>query len=200
MPHDTVYNNISMKNPPVGPDKLDRLITLAKSGDQEAFTQLYNQFFVKIYTFIYFRVSHKEVAEDICEDVFIKVFHSLRKLEKQQSFESWLYQIARNKVIDYYRSKKMIVPLDEVENTLEYETNVVDIIDLEVQQKVFLKALKELASDQQAVIKMKFLEELENDVIALALGKTEGTVRVIQHRAIIQLKILIDSYNDESSI
>lgn len=197
MENDAVYNINSMKTPPLGLAKLDGLISLAKSGNHEAFTQLYDQFFLKIYRFIFFRVSHKEVAEDLTEDVFIKVFKSLPKLEQQQSFESWLYQIARNRVIDYYRSKRLTVPLDEVENTLEYETNVVDTIDLEVQQKVFLKALKELPPDQQAVIKMKFLEELDNEVIADAMGKSEGAIRVIQHRAIIKLKELIDEQSNQ---
>jgi RNA polymerase sigma-70 factor (ECF subfamily) len=145
----------------------------------------------KIYRFIYFRVSHKEVAEDLAEEVFIKAFAGLSKLQDTRSFEGWLYQIARNQVIDYYRSKKQTVALDEIENTLEYEENIVDVVNLQQQQKIFLKLLRELAPEQQIVIKLKFLEDLENPEIAALLHKSEGAIRVIQHRAITKLKELL---------
>ncbi len=180
------------------PDRLSGLIIAARQGEQAAYTELYDLFFEKIYRFIFFRVGHKEVAEDIAEDVFIKAFKSLGSLQQDKLFESWLYQIARNRIIDYYRSKKLVVPLEEVENTLEYETNVVDIVNLESQQKIFIKLLKELTPEQQSVIKMKFLEGLENDEIAAALEKNEGAVRVIQHRAIAKLKLLIEKFTNNT--
>src|ERR1051326_1164607 len=98
---------------------LPSLLSKARGGEQAAFTELYNLYFKKIYRFIYFRVSHKEVAEDLSEDVFVKVFSKLSSLSSDASFEGWLYQIARNTVIDYYRDKKILVDLEEVENTLE---------------------------------------------------------------------------------
>jgi RNA polymerase sigma-70 factor, ECF subfamily len=176
--------------------RLNELLQLARAGDEAAFTEIYDLFFEKIYRFIFFRVGHKEVAEDLAEDVFIKVFRNLSTQTKENSFESWLYQIARNRIIDYYRSKKLIVPLEEVENTLEYETNIVDVVNLESQQKIFIKLLKELSAEQQVVIKLKFLEGLENDEIAGIMDKSEGAIRVIQHRAIAKLKELIAKFTN----
>lgn len=198
MPFNAVYNNTGMHFKGSIPDRLSGLIIAARQGEQAAYTELYDLFFEKIYRFIFFRVGHKEVAEDIAEDVFIKAFKSLGSLQQDKLFESWLYQIARNRIIDYYRSKKLVVPLEEVENTLEYETNVVDIVNLESQQKIFIKLLKELTPEQQSVIKMKFLEGLENDEIAAALEKNEGAVRVIQHRAIAKLKLLIEKFTNNT--
>jgi RNA polymerase sigma-70 factor (ECF subfamily) len=171
---------------------LQGLLSAARQGDQAAFGELYDLLFDRIYRFIFFRVGHKETAEDLAEDVFVKAFQGIGKLQKETAFESWLYQIARNRITDYYRSKKLIIPLDEVENTLEYETNVVDVVNLETQQKIFVKLLKELTTEQQIVIKLKFLEGLENDEIAAMLNKNEGSIRVIQHRAIAKLKSLIE--------
>jgi RNA polymerase sigma-70 factor, ECF subfamily len=188
-----VYNNTGM---PLKGSLLE-LLTQARDGKEAAFTELYDLFFEKIYRFIFFRVGHKEVAEDLTEDVFIKAFANLKTLQKDSVFEPWLYQIARNKIIDYYRSKKLIIPLDEVEHTLEYETNVIDIVNLEAQQKIFIKLLKELSPEQQTVIKMKFLEGLENTEIAHMLNKPEGTIRVIQHRAIAKLKQLIEKFTNK---
>lgn len=173
------------------PGILPTLLSKARGGEQAAFTELYNLYFKKIYRFIYFRVSHKEVAEDLTEDVFVKVFAKLSSLEADASFEGWLYQIARNTVIDYYRDKKILVNLDEVENTLEYESNVIDLLELEEQQKVLLSLIKELGQEQQIVLKLKFFENLDNPEIAELLHKSEGAIRVIQHRAIAKLQSLI---------
>lgn len=169
------------------------LIALAQAGKQEALADLYEAYFVRVYRFVYYRVSHRETAEDLTEDTFIKVFAGLHNLENTAAFEGWLFQIARNLVIDYYRKKKQMVPLDTVENTLEYDTNVVDIINLQIEQSILIKLLKELNEEQQSVVKMKFLEDLDNYTIAKVLNKTEGAIRVIQHRAIAKLKELFDT-------
>lgn len=176
--------------------KLEQTLKMAQSGSDQALTALYNHYFERIYRFIFYRVSHKETAEDLTEDVFVKLFAKLKDLEQTGAFEGWLFQIARNLVIDYYRSKKQTIAIEDVENTLEYETNIVDVVNLQTEQIVFIKLLKELAPEQQQVIKLKFLEELDNSVIAQMLNKTEGAIRVIQHRAIAKLKELIDSIKD----
>lgn len=177
----------------INPERLSEdILKKAREGSDAALTSLYNHYFERVYRFTYYRVSHKETAEDITEEVFVKVFDKLKGLEQLAAFEGWLFQIARNKVIDYYRSKKQTVALEEVENTLEYETNIVDIVNLKTEQMVFIKLLKELNPEQQQVIKLKFLEDIDNEIIAKMMDKTEGAIRVIQHRAIARLKELID--------
>lgn len=177
--------NINIKNS-IG--NLGEILAAAKLGKQEALADLYETYYVRIYRFVFYRVSHKETAEDLTEDVFIKAFAGLSNLQQSEAFEGWLFQIARNLVIDYYRKRKQLVPLDAIENTLEYDTNVVDIINLQIEQSILIKLLKELNDEQRSVIKMKFLEELDNSTIARVLNKTEGAIRVIQHRAISKLK------------
>lgn len=176
----------------IPPEQLRILLTKAQAGSNQAIADIYNHYFERIYRFIFYRVSHKETAEDLTEDVFVKLFKNLRKLEQHAAFEGWLFQIARNQVIDYYRSKRQVVPLEEIENTLEYETNIVDLVNLKTEQTVFIKLLKELNAEQQQVLKLKFFEDLENTTIAQIMGKTEGAIRVIQHRAIAKLKELVD--------
>lgn len=177
-------------------DRMLSLLTKAKTGDDGAFTELYNLYFEKIYRFIYYRTSHKEVSEDLAEDVFVKAYEKISTIKDEKSFEGWLYQIARNTVIDYYRSKKQTLPIEEFENLLQYESTVIDVIDLQSQQKTFLKLLKELNSEQQQVIKLKFLEDLDNYTIAKMLHKSEGAIRVIQHRAITKLKELAKKFKN----
>lgn len=175
-------------------ERLQQILLKAQSGKEEALTQLYNHYHTRVYNFIYYRVSHKESAEDLTEEVFIKIFRNLPNLQQMGAFEGWLFQIARNLVIDYYRSKKNNVPLEEIENTLEYETNIVDVVNLQTEQKLLIKIMKELTAEQQQVVKMKFIEELDNETIAKIMNKNEGAIRVIQHRAIAKLKELMDNY------
>jgi RNA polymerase sigma-70 factor (ECF subfamily) len=171
--------------------EISGVIEKAKNGDNKAFSDLYNLYFKKIYTFIYYRVSHKETAEDLAEDVFLKAYTKIASVSKNASFEGWLYQIARNLVIDYYRQKKSDIDLKDIENTLEYESNIINEIDLNAQQKVFLTLLKELTPEHQQIIRLKFIEDLDNFAIAQILEKTEGAVRVLQHRALASLKDLV---------
>lgn len=190
--NDLVHSNQIFSEQSPGLD-FEQTLRQAKAGQDAALTTLYNTYFERIYRFIFYRVSHKETAEDLTEDVFVKLFKKLKNLEQPAAFEGWLFQIARNRVIDYYRAKKQLVPLEEVENTLEYETNIVDIVNLKTEQIVFIKLLKELSPEQQQVIKLKFLEDIDNNIIAHMMNKTEGAIRVIQHRAIAKLKELIDN-------
>ena len=185
-----VYN-ISSLNSPMDKDSLAGLVINAKAGNQSSFGEIYNLFFQKIYRFIFYRVGHKETAEDLTEEVFLKAFGKISGLSDNATFEGWLYQIARNLVIDYYREKKVLIDIQDLENTLEYESNVVDVVSLEHNQKIILKVLKQLPSDQQTVLKLKFFEELDNSAIAEVLQKTEGAVRVIQHRGLTKLKELL---------
>lgn len=174
-------------------DFLPKLLSKAQAGETSAFNEIYSLYFKKIFRFIFYRVSHKEVAEDLTEEVFIKVYGKISTVRSSDAFEGWLYQIARNAVIDYYREKKShaSVSLEEVENTLEYESNIVDVVSASQDQKLLLELLKEIGAEQQIVIKLKFLEHLENPEIAELLHKSEGAIRVIQHRAITKLQELI---------
>ncbi|OGE79125.1 MAG: hypothetical protein A2751_05800 [Candidatus Doudnabacteria bacterium RIFCSPHIGHO2_01_FULL_46_14] len=170
---------------------LEALVLRAKNGDEIAFGQIYDLYFQKVYRFIYFRVNHKEAAEDLVSEVFIKVWDKLDKIQEAQAFNGWIYQIARNLVIDYYRSRKENVDISLLENVLQYEDNMIDRTNLSFQQKAFLENLGQLTEEQQIVIKLKFLEELDNPDIAKILGKSEGAIRVIQHRAISELKKIL---------
>jgi RNA polymerase sigma-70 factor (ECF subfamily) len=172
-------------------EELKHSLQKAQNGDQIAFGLIYDHFAEKLYRFIYFRVGHKEVAEDVLSDTFVKSWQKINQINSPEALSGWLYQIAKHNIIDYYRLKKELVPLGEVEEFLEDEVNPVDSINANMGQKRILDVLKQLSPDQQEVIKYKFFEDMTNEEIAYVMGKTEGAVRVIQHRAILQLKELL---------
>jgi len=168
----------------------EELIQKARHGEPEAFGALYDAYFPKIYRFIFLKVSNKTDAEDICHQVFLNAWQSVGSYRSRGfPFSSWLYRIAHNAVIDFYRTKKEhvaieLVPQERFAATPETERELDQATELIAVQN----ALGELKSEEQSLLIMKFVGELSNKEIAEALGKTEGAVRVMQHRALKQLR------------
>src|SRR3989344_1720368 len=109
-----------------------------------------------------------------------------------------LYQIARNKVIDFYRTKKAHVSFENLDEDLLKVVGVSETnLEVTLAVETVKKALTKLTPEQQDVIAMKFIEDLSNDEIARNLGKSEGAVRLLQHRAISNLKEILASWKTE---
>jgi RNA polymerase sigma-70 factor (ECF subfamily) len=172
--------------------EIDKAFEKAQKLDREAFGLIYDHFSEKLYKFIYFRVGHKELAEDILADTFVKAWTRIQQVDSAKAFRSWLYQIAKNNIIDYYRVKKVTVDLEEVVDILVDATSPVDEVNLIIEQRIVLELIELLPPDQKEIIRYKFFEDLENIEIAQIMGKSEGTIRVIQHRAINKLKELLN--------
>ncbi|OGE81067.1 MAG: hypothetical protein A2826_00695 [Candidatus Doudnabacteria bacterium RIFCSPHIGHO2_01_FULL_43_23] len=182
--HNSLGNSEKLNN-------TDQLARAASKGDESAFMALYQDFFPKISRFVGVRVSHKQTTEDLTAEIFVKAWQYLQSEERIASFSSWIFTVARNRVIDYYRTKKSFSDIFELENLLEYEDNIVEAIDLGIASKEFLQVLGSLTDDQQQVIRLKFLEGLDNEEISAIIDKSSGSIRVIQHRAITSLKKLL---------
>jgi len=171
--------------------ELKQYLEKAQNGDSAAFSRIYDDFAEKLYRFIYFRVGHKEVAEDVLSDTFVKAWQKLKQINSPEALSGWLYQIAKNNIIDYYRIKKDFVPIEEVADFLEDAINPIDTVNLNIDQAKIFELLVLLPDEQRLVIQYKFIEDLTNEEIAYLLGKSEGAVRVIQHRALTKLKELV---------
>ncbi len=175
-------------------DEEQSLIKKAQAGNSAAFGRLYDRYLPSIYRFVFIRVGRKQDAEDISQQVFTSAWQNIDGFEfKGYPFSSWIYRIASNAVIDYYRTAKNNVSIDNVpEEFFSEETNDEANVDRAINMTTVRVALTRLEPDQQNVLIMKFVEDLSNKEIAEALGKSEGAVRVIQHRALKQLKTHLD--------
>lgn len=171
---------------------LTNLLIKAQNGDHQSFAIIYDYFRERLYRFIFFRVGHKELAEDLLSDTFVKAWQKLSYLNSPLAFSGWLYQVAKNNIIDYYRIKKTTVSIEEVPDTLSEETSPVDSANATVEQKVLLELMDSLPDEQRQILAFKFFEDLTNQEIAAITGKSEGAIRVIQHRAINKLKQLLN--------
>ncbi|MGE5297795.1 MAG: RNA polymerase sigma factor [Acidobacteriaceae bacterium] len=174
---------------------LKNLLLRAQKGDEKAFGLIYDHFRERIYRFIYFRVGHKELAEDILSDTFVKAWQRLSDLNSPEALSSWIYRVAKNNIIDYYRIKRVTVSIEEIEEVTENLTDEADPVDstnISIEQRVVLELMDQLPEDQRQIIAYKFFEDLTNQEIASIMNKTEVSVRVIQHRAINKLKQLLN--------
>ena len=171
------------------------LMQSAKSGDTEAFSQLYELYFTPVFRYIYFRVKNKEEANDLSQTVFFKVFRSLPNFqEKNKSPLAYFFTVARNTVIDYWRAKKEI-SFNDLENVFgqmpDKTDNPLELIKKKEIGWTIRRAVKQLTDDQQEVITLKFINEMPNKEIAALLEKTEEAVRQLQCRALKALREIL---------
>jgi RNA polymerase sigma-70 factor (ECF subfamily) len=172
------------------------LIERAKRLDRAALSELYKRHVQAIYRYVYYRVGDVEVAEDLVSEVFLKALEGIESFTyRGVPFASWLYRIARARVIDYFRrqAKRDYLPLDEtlvagkVEPYIEGEARL--------QHEELRLAIARLTEDQQQVIILRFIEGLSNATVAQILGKTEGAVKSLQHRALASLQRIMAKGN-----
>lgn len=175
-------------------EELD-LIKKAQKGEADSFAALYDKYLNPIYRFIFLKVTLRQEAEDICQQVFLNAWKNINNFVPRQPFSSWLYRIARNAVIDHWRAKKIVFTLENpnIQENLRIDFNPAFFLDKEIQIKKVWEALNQLNQDQQDVIIMRFIEDLSHQEIAKVIDKTEGAVKVIQHRAIKSLKKILEN-------
>lgn len=170
---------------------------LAKSGDNLAFEQIYELYLTPVYRYIYLRVSSIDLAEDLCQTVFLKAFAGLKNFEvTEREPLGYFFTIARNTIIDNSRKKNFLLAeddfFDEVVDSKALPEQ--EFIDAEVRSYI-LEAVDRLDGDQRDVIIFKFLQEMDAKEIAKIMGKNPETVRQIQSRAIKKLRrIFEDKY------
>ena len=164
------------------------LIIRATEGDAEAFGLLFDKYSKKIYRFIYYKVSRTEIAEDLTSQSFLKTWEHLYEGSKINNFQQWIYRVARNLVIDYYRSReKEELPLIYQEEEIIDESLIVDP-ESSLKLEELKKLLLSLKSDIREIVILKFIEDLSIKEIAKIVDKSPGNIRVIIHRAIKELK------------
>lgn len=171
---------------------IDALVLAAQEGDKEAFAKLYDHFFDPIYRYVYFRVTASEV-DDLVEMTFIKAWINLEKYEKRDvNFSAWLFKIAHNIVIDHRRSHR---PLFEVKEEIQDESDKAapkELTEKTMLSQTIRAAVDELKEPYRQVVTLKFLIGLSNTEIAEVMNEREGNIRVIQFRALKELKNILN--------
>jgi len=176
------------------------LIKRAKECDSSAFARLYECYYQDIYSYVYFRLPDASQAEDLTSEVFIRVLESIDSFTfRGLPFSSWLFRIARNMMVDYFRSHQEPVDLPLEEGVLPAESGPGDVLETELTQQQLARALSSLTEDQQEVIILRFVDGLSPTDVAQVLGKSEGAIKSLQHRALGSLNRFLEDVSSESN-
>ena len=175
----------------------ENLVRRAQHHDQEAFSQLYEEHFDKIYRYISFKIGNTTEAEDMTQQVFLNALKSISSFKwKGVPFSAWLFRIAHNQIVDHLRKKEhTAVPLDE--SLASSGDNPQLIVEQKLDIEQMLVAAKQLTKAQREVISLRFAGEMPIAQVAKTMGKSQGAIKALQHSAIVALrKTLLVTQNE----
>jgi len=169
------------------------LVTRAQKHDEEAFAQLYEKYFEQIYRYILLKMGDSHEAEDLTQQVFLKVLKSIDSFKWKENipFLAWLYRIAHNQTVDYLRkkSRQSTGPLEEADlSAEEFGSNPQEAAEVSYDMDRLSAATMKLTSAQREVIALRFTSELPIAEVSRIMGKSEGAVKALQHSAILALR------------
>ena len=168
------------------------LIKRAQTGDAEVVTALYEQYYQDVFRYLYYRVGDRHIAEDLASEVFLRMLRFIGGFNPPSaSFQSWLFQIARNLSIDYHRSRSLRehLPLNEDMPTSAYSPD--HSADSHLTSEILQKALSCLNNDQRDVILMRFVAGMPIVEVARTLHKSEDAIKGLQRRGLAALKEIL---------
>jgi len=167
----------------------DALIRRAQALDPGALAELYDRHFDGIYRYLFTRVRHQADAEDLTEQVFLKMVDSIQRYRPRGvAFSSWLYRIAHNLLVDRYRraGRETVELSDQVRDSRPH-ADPAALAQNSEERRQLLAAVQRLTPEQQQVITMRFIDNLDVDEIARLTRRRPGAIHSMQHRALASL-------------
>jgi RNA polymerase sigma-70 factor (ECF subfamily) len=167
------------------------LVEQAKTGDKDAFGELYERYLDKIYSYVYYRTGNHHDAEDLTARVFFRAMaHMENYTERGVPFQAWLYRIAHNLVANWHRDRgrRKVIPLDEfIAASLKSDAPDKQAEDQE-ERDALRAAIQRLPEERQQLLLLKFVEHLSNAEIGEIMNRTEGAIKSLYHRTLIALR------------
>ena len=173
----------------------DELLNLAFAYDEAALGEVYDRYESRIHTYIYRRTGDEELAEDLTAQVFMKMLQAIRDRKAwHSSFSGWLYRIAHNLVIDFYRQRdrQPNVGLDETPDIVAEHDNPVATVEQQLTAERVRLALRRLTEEQAEVLSLRFLEGFSINEAAIMMNKTEGAIKALQYRAVATMRLMLE--------
>jgi RNA polymerase sigma-70 factor (ECF subfamily) len=167
----------------------ERLIEEARGFSQDAWAQIFDQHYARMFDYCYLRTGDRSAAEDLASDVFLQALRGIRGYRYRGApFSAWLYAIARNVSADFIRQRahRPVMPL--LVNGTSPQLAVPDGAEAAARNHDIQSALRQLTDDQQQVIILRFFHGLSHEETAAAMRKRSGAVRVLQSRALQALR------------
>jgi RNA polymerase sigma-70 factor (ECF subfamily) len=169
------------------------LLERAREYDPEALGEIYDGYSEKIYHYIYRYLGEARLAEDLTAEVFLKLLEAIKASKGPRThLSAWLYRVAHNLVVDHFRRRPQAESLPLEEELMAAPEDVTVVVEKKLAQQQLRAAISHLTVDQQQVIVLKFVEGLSNAEVGQVLGKTEGAVKSLQHRALAALQRIME--------
>jgi RNA polymerase sigma-70 factor (ECF subfamily) len=169
------------------------IVDAAKTGDEAALAELYNLYFPRVYRYILARMGNPYDAEDLTEEVFLRVLDAIERFQwREAPFSAWLFRIAHNAVISQRRKEGARGRSSPLSEALAVDSQgPEEMVENRLALNEIMKAAETLPEAQRRVISLRFAAGLTVAETARAMGKGEGNVKVIQHKAIAKLREML---------
>jgi RNA polymerase sigma-70 factor, ECF subfamily len=187
--------SVSVPNGSPRTAEVRELVERGQRGERAALEELYLLHFDRIYGYLHLSVGNRHDAEDLTTQTFLKMLEAIGRFRwKSAPFSAWLFRIAHNLAIDHFRATRRWQPEEEVpEPEGAEETSAEDAALESIGRRSMLELIEKLSHEQKQVLTLKFVFNFSNGEAATILGKTEGAVKSLQHRALGSLQKQIAS-------
>jgi len=186
-------SNVKVEPPTTHPRECtepnDAELVIAARTNPRAFVPLYERYLGPVYRYCYVRLDSREATEDATSDVFLKALAGLPSL-RDQTFAAWLFQIAHNVVVDIYRRRRPVHPLETAEDQNDPTQTPEADVEARAEHEALYAALAQLSDEQRAAVELK-LAGWSGEQIAAALGKSQAAVKMHRYRALDRLRTLL---------
>ena len=174
------------------------LVLRAQKQDGEAFAELYERYFDRIYRYTALRIGDRTEAEDITQQVFLKALKSLPSFKwRNVPFGAWLFRIAHNQVVDHLRKRQRSPSVDVEEVQLVADDDPQRFAEKSQEMDMVMKAAEKLTVAQQQVVSLRFAAELSVAEVSAVMGRSQGAVKALQHSAIAALRRILKPEEDD---
>ncbi len=166
------------------------LVARGQKGDREALEELYLIHFDRIYSYLHVSVGNRHDAEDLTTQTFLKMLEKIGSFRwRSAPFSAWLFRIAHNLAMDHFRSRRRWQPEEEVPEPPGSEEPSAELEAMQtIGRESMLHLIEKLSPEQQQVLTLKFVFNFPNAEVAAILGKSEGAIKSLQHRALASLQ------------
>jgi RNA polymerase sigma-70 factor (ECF subfamily) len=191
----------------ISDEAMAQLLQRAQRYDPAAFDRLYELYADRIYRYVWYRVRDPDLAKDLAADVFERVIEHIATFrigtqDTVVTFSGWLFRIAHNELYRFHRKREreesVLVTNEERRERPADARDLSELAEDYERQEVLLAAIARLPEDQQETLFLRFWEQLSHAEVAGLMGRSEGAIRALQHRALTTLRQILASYGPEA--
>jgi RNA polymerase sigma-70 factor (ECF subfamily) len=182
-----------MDNRPPDDAGVEALVGRAVAGDSAALADIYDAYAPRVRRFLRHQLGDGDLAEELLQRTFVKMIEALPRYQSRGlPFAAWVFRIARNAVIDHRRTAHPAITLDRTLDRPSDHGDPVRAAERDQDREVLRAALDALPPDQRQVLVWRFFAELSPAETAVLMGRSNGAVRILQHRALVSLRQILE--------